>query len=254
MSAPAPRPAAKAVIPFRFSTSFVLPEATGLRAATLPQLVGLLREVPESCVYHHTHYFLLSHHYLTPEPTNDFAYWVTQILGEIPLGERLASIDTMQYASLDALRDAFVRTIDDYLTQRPLARFKFASEGEEFFFVKSMQVVMPTRVMASTLEEFAVALSRVSVNSLYFHIFDARLRLGRPTSDFSVWIEQQLSDPELANEISGLDPYSLSLEQLRELLIRMIRDRAASLQVASARPAAGDAEKTIEVGSSREMV
>ncbi|MBI3319819.1 MAG: hypothetical protein HYZ89_04455, partial [Candidatus Omnitrophica bacterium] len=58
----------KAAIPFRFHTSFVVQDATGLRAATLPQLAALLRKVPDGCIYYHTHYFLLAHHYLAPEP------------------------------------------------------------------------------------------------------------------------------------------------------------------------------------------
>lgn len=216
-------------MPFRFFTSFVLEEATGLRAATLPQLVQLLREVPESCVYHHTHYFLLSHHYLTPEPTNDFAYWVTEVLREEALGELLASVDTMQYNSLTALREALVLTIERYLERAPLAKLRFVSEGEEFFFVKSIQVVMPTRVEVSTLEEFAGALRQVSLSSLYFHIFDARLRAGRALNDFSRWLSEQLGESDLAKEIAALDLYGHTLETLRSMLIALCRRRLEDL-------------------------
>src|SRR3990167_3016973 len=101
--------------PFRFFTSLVLQESTGLRASTLPVLVKLLREVPEACIYYHTHQFLLQHHYLSPEPTNDFAYWVAEILGEEPLGELLDSIDIMEHASLQSLREALAGTIERYL-------------------------------------------------------------------------------------------------------------------------------------------
>ena len=87
----------KAKEPFRFYTRLHLSELTGLRATTLRQLLGLIKKVPGSCIYHHTHRFLQQHQYLSPEPPNDFAYWVTEVLGEDELGERLASIDTMQY-------------------------------------------------------------------------------------------------------------------------------------------------------------
>ncbi len=215
----------KAQTPFKFYTSFILEEATGLRAATLPQLLHWLRQVPDGCLYHHTHYFLLSHHYLTPGPTNDFAYWVTEVLGEEPLGELLASIDTMQHASLQSLRDAVIETIDSYLKQHPIARFKFASEGEEFHFVKSIHVVVPTPWSAWTLEEFADSLQRVTVYSLYYHVFDSRLRLGRPTNDFAIWLEQQFGQTELAKETAAVDPYAHTLETLRALLVSLVRQQ-----------------------------
>ncbi len=221
--------------PFQFFTSFILPEPTGLRAATLPQLSRLLREVPEGCLYYHTHQFLLSHHYLTPEPTNDFAYWVGEVLGETALGKQLAQIDIMQHAVLQALRDALVQAIDEYLQHHPLARFRFASEGEEFFFVKSRHVVLPTRYVASTLEEFVLAVQEVGIQSLYHHIFDARLRIGRPTNDLAVWLER-LGETELAKEVAALDPYAHTLEALRAMLVGLVRRRLESLEKKDAPP------------------
>ncbi len=213
---------ARVVAPFRFHTGFVLEEATGLRAATLPQLAALLQKVPDGCIYYHTHYFLLAHHYLTPEPANDIAYWVTEVLGEDRLGELLASIDIMEYASLQGLREAFVTMIDSYLEQNPSARLKFVAEGEELFFVKSIHVIMPTRYEAATLEQFADALSQVSVRSLYFHMFDARLRLGKPTNDFATWLNEQLGLPELAEEFAHVNPHAHTLDVLRSILLSLV--------------------------------
>ena len=121
----------------------------------------------------------------------------------------------MEYASLEALRETIGKGIEGYLRRYPLARFKFASEGEEFFFVNSIHVIIATQYSAYTLEEFMTMLQQISINSLYFHIFDARLRLGRPTNDFSLWLEQQLGEVELAKEIESLDPYAHNLESLR---------------------------------------
>ena len=211
--------------PFRFYTSLVLQESTGLRAATLPALVKLLRLVPEASIYYHTHAFLLQHHYLTPEPRNDFAYWVTEVLGDKLLGERLAGIDTMGYATLNDLRETLARTIETHLDAWPLARLRFVSEGEDFFFVKSTHVIMPTPYTAATLLEFAQALERVSLFSLYFHMFDARLRLGQPTNDFARWFAEQLGLVELAERVARLDPYASTLETLRAALLAIIRQQ-----------------------------
>lgn len=210
--------------PFRFSTSLVLYESTGLRASTLPTLVKLLRVVPEACIYHHTHDFLLQHHYLTPEPSNDFAYWAAEVLGEKVLGERLAGIDILEHETVLSLRQAILSTVEGYLAQNPTSRLKFAAAGQEFFFVKSVHVVLPTRYTASTLAEFALALQEVSINSLYFHMFGARLRVGRLTNDFAIWLTEQLGLKDLGDRIFRLDPYGHTLEALRSILLGLVRE------------------------------
>lgn len=232
MTAPSTTSLSRAAEPFRFSTSLVLEEATGLRAATLPQLLALLRTAPERCIYHHTHYFLLAHHYLTPEPTNDFVYWVTEVLGDTPLGEQLASIDTVAHLSLETLRRALVEAIETHLKRHPFAKLRFAPEGQEFFFRSSVQVVMPTGRVAWTLAEFAECLNQASIESLYFHIFDARLRLRQATNDFALWLQGQLGETALAADVAALDPYVHTLEVLRSLVVSLIHRRLSSPRAA----------------------
>jgi len=171
--------------PFRFYTRLHLSELTGLRATTLGQLLDLIKEVSGSSIYHHTHRFLQQHQYLSPEPPNDFAYWVTEVLGEDELGEKLASIDTVQYSNIRNLRDKIVETIEDYLKNNALAKLKFAREGEEFHFVKSASFILPTKYVVYNLREFVDILKKVTIDSIYFHIFEARLRLERGNNDFS---------------------------------------------------------------------
>ena len=175
--------------------------------------------------YHHTHRFLQQHQYLSPEPPNDFAYWVAEILGEDELGERLVSIDTIQFSTIRSLRDKIVATTEDYLKNNPKALLKFARSEEEFHFIKSVSFVIPTNYVAYDLRDFAEILKKITIDSIYFHIFEARLRLGKGTNDFSNWIENSLGDKELADEISKLDPYTRTLENLRETLIRRIEKK-----------------------------
>lgn len=215
----------KAKEPFRFFTRLHLSELTGLRVTTLGQLLSLIKDVPGSSIYHHTHRFLQQHQYLSPEPPNDFAYWVAEILGEDELGERLISIDTMQYSNIRALREKIASTIEDYLRDNPLSKFKFARSGEEFHFIKSVSFILPTNYIAYDLKEFVEVLKKITLDSIYFHIFEARLRLEKPTNDFSFWIEHSLGDKNLANDISSFDPYTSTLEDLREKLILIIERR-----------------------------
>lgn len=211
--------------PFRFCTRLHLTELTGLRATTLSQLLGIIKEVPGSCIYHHTHRFLQQHQYLSPEPPNDFAYWVTEMLGEDELGEKLASIDTVQYSTIRSLREKIVATIEGYLKNNALVKLKFARQNEEFYFLKSVSFVLPTECVAYDLKEFADVLRKITIDSIYFHIFEARLRLERGDNDFSNWIEKSFGNRALADEISAFDPYTYTLEGLRNRLVKIIESR-----------------------------
>ncbi|MFH0913445.1 MAG: DUF5752 family protein [Candidatus Omnitrophota bacterium] len=215
----------KAKEPFRFHTRLHLSELTGLKATNLGQLLDLTKTVPGSCIYHHTHRFLQQHQYLSPEPPNDFAFWVSDVLGEDELGERLASIDTMQYSTIRSLREKIVATIEEYLKNNPLAKLKFARQGDELHFIKSISFIIPTNYVAYDLAGFTEILKKITIDSIYFHIFEARLRLERQTNDFSHWIDTSLGDKALADKITGLDPYTRTLEDLRSALIRIVQKR-----------------------------
>ena len=145
------------------------------------------------------------------------------MLGEERLGERLASIDTVQYSTIRSLREKITGTIQDYLKSRPTAKQKFADEDEEFHFIKSVSFVLPTNYQARSLEEFASILGKITVDSLYYHIFEARLRLERGMNDFSNWIQNSLGNKKLAADIARLDPYTYSMEDLREKIKGMVQ-------------------------------
>lgn len=219
--------ATKAKKPFQFYTRFHLSELTGQRAATLWQLYNLLKTVPDAVVYTHTHRSMEEHQYLIPQPPNDFAVWVDNMLGEERLGELLAAIDTTQFTSIRALRRQLLHTIGTYLRAHPLAAFRFTQQGGEFDFVSSIALVLPTPYTASTLEEFGAAIGQVSITSLYYHLFQAPLRLQQATNDFSLWLEEQLNETELAQRIGELNPYVHTLEGLRHQLQELVAQRLA---------------------------
>jgi small-conductance mechanosensitive channel len=221
------KPLKKAKEPFRFHSRLHLKELTGLTAKNLQELVTILKTVPDPVIYYHTHQFLEEHHYLTPEPANDFALWVRDALGDEVLGERLAAIDTFEFAALGALRERLVSIIEEHLTLEAQHGngHRDAAEGREFHFIKSVSVILPTPYVVHDLREFVEALRKISLGSLYFHVFESRLRLSRGSNDFSIWIEESLGDKELAEEIARLDPYNYTLEGLRSSLIQLIEKR-----------------------------
>jgi small-conductance mechanosensitive channel len=217
------RPLKKATKPFRFYTHLHLKELTGLKASNLTELAKLLKEVPDAVIYYHTHSFLEEHHYLTPEPANDFALWVSDELGNEVLGEKLASIDTFDFTSIGFLRARIEGVIREYLSKNSDERT--AHEGQEFHFVKTTSFILPTPYVAHDLREFVEVLRQVSLNSLSYHIFEARLRLKKGVNDFSSWIEDCLEDKDLADKLAYLDPYNYTLEGLRSTIIQLIEKR-----------------------------
>jgi len=215
----------KAKNPFRFYTRQHLSELTGRKAANLQELLSIIKQVSGSCIYHHTHRFLQIHQYLSPEPPNDFAYWVSETLNEDVLGEKLASIDTIQFPTIRSLRQKVVKTIEAHLKKHPASKKKFADEAKEFHFVKTVSFVLPTNHVANNLQEFAEILKTVTLDSIYFHIFEARLRLEKMTNDFSFWIGTSIGDEELAAEIGHLDPYTRTMDDLRKTLIKCVEKK-----------------------------
>lgn len=213
----------KAREPFRFVDQVHLKELTGIKAGNLKGLVDILRNAPDSIVHYHTHHFLEEHHYLTPEPANDFAAWATDVLGEEILGEKLASIDILEFPTMSALRDRIVNLIDKHLSSGQ--EMRKAPEGKDFYFIKWVSIVLPTSRVARDLKEFREALGTLSLGSLYFHIIESRLRTGKMSNDFSVWLADSLGERELAETAAKLDPYTYTLEGVRSQLINLATKR-----------------------------
>ncbi|PIP40628.1 hypothetical protein COX18_06135 [Candidatus Desantisbacteria bacterium CG23_combo_of_CG06-09_8_20_14_all_40_23] len=206
--------------PFYFWTRVHLIKLLGLKAKNQTELLEGIKNVPLSSIYYHTHRFLQQHHYLSPEPPNDFAYWLTDILNLEKLGEAIASVNVIDFKKLKDLRSAFIKILTDYLAQEK--RMIDCPEGEEFHFMSCMTAILPTPYVASNLTEFVEILGKISINSLYFHIFEAPMRLEKGENDFSAWLGG-IGEKELAQKISNLDPYTITLEGLRQKIIRMVK-------------------------------
>ena len=213
----------RAAEPFEFYSRLNLTLLTGRRARDLAELLENLRSVPGSVVYHHTHRLLIQHQFLSPEPPNDFAYWASNILLEEHLGEELASIDLLRFGTIRELREELIRVIQNHLERASDVRA--APPGMEFFFMRSVSFILKTGLRAQDLKEFGDALKHVSLSSISYHVFDARLRLESGDNDFSRWIENALGESELAAKLRSLDPYTHTEEGLRGAMIAAIDRR-----------------------------
>lgn len=207
--------------PFRFFTRLNLVELTGIKAKNAEEFLEFIKKVPGSVIYHHTHHFLQQHLYLSPEPPNDFAYWLSNVLQDVRLGEQVASIDTCEYSKIRDLRNVIIDKIESHIKSGNYTS-RNIFPGMEFHFFKSISFILPTGKEAHTLGEFRDVLKEITIHSIYLHMFESRLRLGRGTNDFSFWIERNLKEKKLAEKISAMDPYTHTLEGLRKKLIAII--------------------------------
>lgn len=205
---------------FVFYTSLGLIEATGHKARNIDELLGVIKIVDSSSIFYHTHRYFREHHFIRGEYSSDFAQWAMDSLHESELGEKLAAIDIHRFSDIETLRNTIIESIEEGISNG--TRVIDAPKGMEFYFCKSISLIMPTNYRAKTLDEFVQALNKVSINSLYFHLFEARLRLGKNTNDFSNWIDDGLGNPDLARKIEKLDPYLHTLEELRDEIIKLI--------------------------------
>jgi small-conductance mechanosensitive channel len=216
-------PLKKALEPFYFNTQTHMTELTGLKVRNLKEMADTLKNVPDSVIYYHTHHFLEEHQYLIPELYNDFSRWIREALDNAALAEKVANLTVYEFKSLDAFKHKLINTIEDYLAHDHYQRE--AIRGREFYFLNSVSVMLPTVYVAHDLREFVEALRKISPASLYFHVYESRLRLGQGSNDFAVWLEKSLEEPDLSREIARIDPYTFTLEGLRSSLIQIIEKR-----------------------------
>ncbi|HLC41206.1 MAG TPA: DUF5752 family protein [Methylomirabilota bacterium] len=210
----------KAGAPFVFIGCIELLEDVGLRAQSERELIERLEEVPAGSIFYHTYGYFLRHRYFVGPYANDFATWAVVHLRDQMLGERLAVVDPFEFDTLEQLREELISVIDDHLSH--LSAVPRADYGEPFYFVQSHVVEVPTGHEAWGLEEFRGCLADVDASAIYYHLVEARARLGRRSGDFAAWLRESLSRPDLAEHVERIDLYLSSLERVRARVLNLL--------------------------------
>jgi len=204
---------------FIFDTELRLVVLTGITVRSLQELRAELPRVPGSSIFFHMHQEYLAHDFQHSAHYNDFARWVSQALREEALAEKLAAIDLLAFTTIRELRDAVIGTVDEYLSELDRPGYECRPE-EAFHFCRSRSFVLPTGIVADDVDDFFRKVASISHASLYFHFFEARLRLGRRTSDFSRWLADR-GRADLAAAIDALNPYVCTLDELRRDIVQL---------------------------------
>ena len=208
---------ARAKYPFKFYTRLTLPQLTGIYALNLKELLDGIKKADDSIIYYHTHHYLIQHRYIVPDAPNDFAHWVINTLGERLLGEEISSIDMFSYNTMGDYKQELIRRLTVFISKD--SKTRRVEINERFNFMKAVTFVMSTGKEAYTLREFHDILKNITIFSVYYHFFESHFRLSSGFDDFSVWIRDELQLPDLAGKIANLDPYSITMDKLKELII-----------------------------------
>ena len=206
--------------PFVFTGCVELRQTLNLRALDERELMDRLEDAPGAAVLFHTYGYFLRHGPVTMAYGNDFAAWVATQVRDQVLAERLAVVNPFEFDSLETLREELVTVVNDHLVRlSSVPRIEF---GEPFYFQQSEVVQVPLGPGVTGLAEFRNALADVDTSAVYFHMIEARARLGRPADDFSEWIRASLRLSALADRIARIDAYMTSLERVRARVLSLV--------------------------------
>ena len=203
---------------FIFTQCVNIIKATGKKAADIHELRVIIADISEESIFHHTCQYFLKEHVL--EYTNDFAHWAGESLEERSMAEHLSNIDPYEYRNMPGLRNELLRVIDDYTKKFPEPRR--AIPGDEFYFNETVTLTFPVGIRAQNLAEFLLGIRFIDAQSIYYHFYEARMRLRNGVDDFYLWMEQVLGKRELAERIRAIDPFMHHIEGIRDFIVTAV--------------------------------
>jgi hypothetical protein len=217
--------------PFSFASEAGLVRWTGRKADDLKSFLTGLEKVSGSSIYYHFYQSLFRRHFTTVDYTHDFARWALVSLNAPPLAERLAHVDPTDYLSLREAREKMIGYVRAFLGEA--GSWFNVRAAAPFYFLEQESYVYRTGHLAHDLRGFRDGLSSVGRSSIWYHLVEARLRLGRDDNDFSVWLESALGEKALADAIRAINvhrhPLGVTRAKAVEAANRRLRERGEAV-------------------------
>ncbi len=210
--------------PFRFRDAVRLNCPTGVSAATLREFRDIVERVPQGVLHHHLRELPLRFTFTFWDYPNDFAIWAASALENRALAERLSVLDAFHERDLEVLRERVLEAVETALREEGGALP--APRGQEFHFSSSVAVELDLGVEARNVAELIARLREVPATSLYYHLFEGRLRTADGWDDISLWLLDS-GLPAAANRLRDLDIYMASLESCRRVMIELLEREPA---------------------------
>lgn len=191
--------------------------AIGERAGSLSELRDKLALVDEGCIYYHFWGERMNPQFVHTQHHNGFASWIYHRLHDHVLAERLSVIDPNEFETLEKLRQELLDTIDTRLDDYEVDLW--TKKEDRFHFIRSMIIVFENALTISEPKDLPKVFPQLPPSSIFYHFIDARARTSEKVDDFSLWLKifGNQYDP-LIEQIQSIDPYFLSLTELKEEL------------------------------------
>jgi hypothetical protein len=212
--------------PFVFQSEVGAVRSTGYRADDLESFIHGLERVSGSSIYYHFFRSVLRRHFMSTDFVHDFARWALVSLSLPPLAERLAQLDPVDFVSIREARERLIATTRGFMGG--VGEWMMVRPSAPFYFLQQDSLIFPTGQVANTVDELAEALGSVGNSSIYYHLIQAPIRLGRRENDFSAWLDAW-GETDLAQRIRTLNVYRWSLPQTRNHLVDLVRGSVATV-------------------------
>ena len=207
--------------PFRFRDAVRLHCPTGVAATTLREFRDAVERADTGVLHHHLCEVPLRFTFTFWDYPNDFAIWAAAALENHALAERLAVLDPFHERDIEVLRehalDAIEAALADTNGNVPVP------PGQEFHFSSSVSVELDLGVEARTVAELIAGLREVPSSSIYYHLFEGRLRTDGGWDDISMWLHDS-GFPRAAERLRDLDIYMASLESCRRVVVELLEN------------------------------
>lgn len=203
--------------PFEFVTTLPLVALTGRSAATVTDLRDRLREATDAMIRYQTY------HYYRERPSPRFAsrvaYWVSEVLGERVLGERLGTVDLRTTGGAVELRRRLVTLIEAYLDEGPDPRE--APSGLELPFCEGRSHLAPSGRIAHTLAEVQAGIEALGVDAVVTHLIDARWPTPAPDRDLIHWLDE-CGHTMVAERLRSLHPFVYTPDEFHDRVVGIL--------------------------------
>lgn len=198
---------------FVFYSCANLPRYTGVKVATLGEFYeGLKNSGPET-IFYHIYYSLYRRHVSQIDYMNDFAEWLWKTAGAQEIAEEVSVFDPVTIRSLSRTKTRILKILKKH--KHDYAGSLRVPAGREFYFMELLTFVAKSGIIAENERELFDGIKRSSVESVFYHLVDANLRLKKISNDFSEWLSVSCGRDDLADKINRLNFHNYNLTQIK---------------------------------------
>uniref|UniRef100_A0A7C4NS59 Uncharacterized protein n=1 Tax=Thermodesulfobacterium geofontis TaxID=1295609 RepID=A0A7C4NS59_9BACT len=204
--------------PFIFKSELWIPKYTGIKVYSINEFIKALKEIDKFSIFYHMYINIFNYHNLPTFYTNSISYWFFKN-GYLLLAEKLSIIDPLDYFDLEELRIALINILEENYDKNWNRKEKYP-----FYFITAEREIIECERVAHNLDEFIEGIKKSSINSLFYHLITSRIENKTIINDYSAWL-YSIGESKKAEKINKLDPYTMTLYEIKEEIIKILEKK-----------------------------